>query len=190
MVPCVRNAQALDFQEFMTAFDDIVARARTARLTPGDFQGTTISLTNPGTVGTVQSVPRLMPGQGAIVATGSIDYPAGYQGSSPETRAAIAISKVMTMTCTYDHRIIQGAESGLFLGKIQALLEGQDGFLRPHLCRPEGALPRGPLGTRSPVDDCGRRTIRRDRQRGGGPPVDQRIPGARAPDRGPRPAGA
>jgi multifunctional 2-oxoglutarate metabolism enzyme len=128
MAPNIRNAGALSFQEYIDRFDDLVARARSNKLTPADFQGTTISLTNPGTVGTMASNPRLMPGQGAIIASGAIDYPAEYQGAAPETRAILGISKVMTITCTYDHRVIQGAESGMFLGKIQALLDGADGF--------------------------------------------------------------
>jgi 2-oxoglutarate dehydrogenase E1 component len=128
MVPNIKNAGALNFQEYVTAFDDLVARARKAKLTPADFQGTTISLTNPGTVGTMSSNPRLMQGQGAIIAAGAIDYPAEYQGTAAETRALLGISKVMTLTCTYDHRIIQGAESGMFLGRVQALLDGSDGF--------------------------------------------------------------
>jgi len=128
VVPNIKDAGALDFQQYVTAFDDLVARARAARLTPADFQGTTISLTNPGTVGTVSSNPRLMAGQGAIIATGTIDYPAAFQGAADETRAVLGLSKVMNMTCTYDHRIIQGAESGAFLGKLQSLLDGNDGF--------------------------------------------------------------
>ncbi len=128
MVPNIKNAGVLNFQEYLTAFDDLVARARSGRLTPADFQGTTISLTNPGTVGTMSSNPRLMPGQGAIIATGAIDYPAEYRGSAEETRAVLGISKVMALSCTYDHRIIQGAESGAFLGKLQNLLDGTDGF--------------------------------------------------------------
>ena len=128
MVPSIKNAGALNFAQFLAAFDDMVARARTAKLVPDDFKGTTISLTNPGTVGTGASVPRLMPGQGAIVATGSIDYPPEFQGASDVLRAQLGICKIMTVTCTYDHRIIQGAESGAFLGKLQALLEGEDGF--------------------------------------------------------------
>jgi 2-oxoglutarate dehydrogenase E1 component len=128
MVPNIKNAGNLNFQEYVTAFDDLVARARKGKLTPADFQGTTISLTNPGTVGTMSSNPRLMQGQGAIVAAGAIDYPAEYQGTANETRAMLGISKVMTLTCTYDHRIIQGAESGMFLGRVQALLDGKDGF--------------------------------------------------------------
>ena len=119
---------SLNFYEYVARFDDLVARARQAKLTPADFQGTTISLTNPGTVGTMASSPRLMAGQGAIVAAGAIGYPAEYQGAAEETRAALGISKVMTLSCTYDHRIIQGAESGAFLGRVQALLDGQDGF--------------------------------------------------------------
>jgi 2-oxoglutarate dehydrogenase E1 component len=128
LVPSVKNAGKMNFFEFLTAFEDLVQRARSSKLAVDDFQGTTISLTNPGTVGTKASVPRLMPGQGAIVATGSIDFPAEYQGVSEETRALLGVCKVMTMTCTYDHRIIQGAESGMFLGKIQSLLEGADDF--------------------------------------------------------------
>jgi 2-oxoglutarate dehydrogenase E1 component len=128
LVPSIKNAGAMGFYEFLTAFDDIVVRSRTGKLVPDDFRGTTISLTNPGTVGTLGSVPRLMPGQGAIIATGSIDFPAEFQGVSDELRATLGICKVMTMSCTYDHRIIQGAESGVFLGKLQSLLEGGDGF--------------------------------------------------------------
>ncbi|MCC6862666.1 MAG: multifunctional oxoglutarate decarboxylase/oxoglutarate dehydrogenase thiamine pyrophosphate-binding subunit/dihydrolipoyllysine-residue succinyltransferase subunit [Bryobacterales bacterium] len=128
MVPNIRNAGALDFQQYLAAFDDLVSRARAGRLTPADFQETTISLTNPGTVGTMGSIPRLMAGQGAIIATGAIDYPAEYEGMAPEVRAGLGIGKIMTVTCTYDHRVIQGAESGMFLGKLQALLEGKEDF--------------------------------------------------------------
>src|SRR5882762_1645926 len=128
LVPNIQNAGQMDFQQYVSAFDDLVSRARTGKLTAADFQGTTISITNPGTVGTVQSIPRLMPGQGAIIAIGTIDYPAEYQGTAPETRATLGISKVMALTCTYDHRIIQGAESGMFLGKLQALVNGDDGY--------------------------------------------------------------
>jgi 2-oxoglutarate decarboxylase len=127
-VPNIKNAGALDFARYVEAFDDIVARARSGKLTLQDFEGTTISLTNPGTVGTVGSVPRLMPGQGAIIATGTIDYPAEYHGASDQLRALLGLSKVMTVACTYDHRVIQGAESGMFLGRLQALLEGQEDF--------------------------------------------------------------
>src|SRR5437870_1908586 len=128
LVPNIKNAGELDFQQYVARFDDLVSRARAGKLTPEDFQGTTISITNPGTVGTMQSIPRLMPGQGAIIAVGTIDYPAEYQGTAPETRATLGISKVMALTCTYDHRIIQGAESGMFLGKLQSLVNGDDGY--------------------------------------------------------------
>jgi len=128
MVPNIKDAGSLNFYEYVERFDLLVARARSARLTVADFQGTTISLTNPGTVGTMASSPRLMAGQGAIIAAGAIGYPAEYQGAAGETRAALGISKVMTLGCTYDHRVIQGAESGAFLGRVQALLDGSDGF--------------------------------------------------------------
>ena len=128
MVPNIKNARALGFTEYMAAFDDVVARARTGKLQMLDFQGTTISLTNPGTVGTFGSVPRLMTGQGAIIATGAMDYPAEYQSVAQETKSQLGISKVMMVTCTYDHRIIQGAESGRFLARLHALLNGEFGF--------------------------------------------------------------
>jgi multifunctional 2-oxoglutarate metabolism enzyme len=128
LVPNIKNAGAMSFAQYLAAFDDLVARARVGKLLPQDFQGTTISLTNPGTVGTMSSNPRLMQGQGAIIATGAIDYPAEYRGAADETRAVLGISKVMTLTCTYDHRVIQGAESGAFLGHVQDLLDGGDNF--------------------------------------------------------------
>jgi len=128
VVPNIKNAGAMSFLQYMAAFDDLVGKARNAKLSPADFQGTTISLTNPGTVGTMASSPRLMLGQGAIIAVGAMDYPAEYRGVSPDVIASVGISKVMSVTCTYDHRIIQGAESGLFLGTLQSLLDGEKDF--------------------------------------------------------------
>jgi 2-oxoglutarate decarboxylase len=128
VVPNVKHAETMNFAQFVAAYDTIIAKARTGALDPSDFQGTSITLTNPGTVGTVASIPRLMPGQGAIVATGAINLPAENHGMSLETLSALGISKVMTMTCTYDHRVIQGAESGQFLARIHELLLGEDGF--------------------------------------------------------------
>ncbi len=128
VVPSVKNAEAMDFTSFWAAYEDIVRRARGNKLTADDFAGTTISLTNPGTIGTVHSVPRLMTGQGAIIGVGAMEYPAEYQGSSPETLAQLAVSKVITLTSTYDHRIIQGAQSGDFLRQVHHALLGEDGF--------------------------------------------------------------
>ncbi|MGZ4609921.1 MAG: multifunctional oxoglutarate decarboxylase/oxoglutarate dehydrogenase thiamine pyrophosphate-binding subunit/dihydrolipoyllysine-residue succinyltransferase subunit, partial [Actinomycetes bacterium] len=128
LVPSIKGAESMDFAQFWSAYEDIVRRARTNKLTADDFAGTTISLTNPGTIGTVHSVPRLMAGQGTIVGVGAMEYPAEYQGAAPETLARLAVSKVMTLTSTYDHRIIQGAQSGDFLRRIHALLLGEDGF--------------------------------------------------------------
>jgi 2-oxoglutarate dehydrogenase E1 component len=128
MVPNIKNTAALNFADYVERFDDLVFRARKSKLSPADFAGTTLSLTNPGTVGTVASNPRLMPGQGAIIAAGAIDFPAEYQGTAEETRAMLGISKIMMLSCTYDHRVIQGAESGMFLGRVQSLLDGEDGF--------------------------------------------------------------
>jgi 2-oxoglutarate dehydrogenase E1 component len=128
LVPNLKNAGEMNFADYLKAFSDIVKRSRSGKLTVDDFAGTTISLTNPGTVGTIGSIPRLMINQGAIIATGSIDYPPEWQGASQEVIAQLGLSKVMTMTCTYDHRIIQGAESGLFLGAIHEFLQGEHEF--------------------------------------------------------------
>jgi multifunctional 2-oxoglutarate metabolism enzyme len=128
VVPNIKNTGQMNFAQFLAAFDELVKKGRNGKLQLSDFQGTSISLTNPGTVGTLGSVPRLMPGQGAIIATGAIDYPAEYMGVRPETRSMLGLSKVMLMSCTYDHRVIQGAESGSFLGRLQELLNGADGF--------------------------------------------------------------
>jgi 2-oxoglutarate dehydrogenase E1 component len=128
LVPSIKNADQMDFARFWAAYEDVVRRARASKLTVDDFAGTTISLTNPGTIGTVHSVPRLMQGQGAIIGVGAMDYPAEYQGASPETLARLAVGKIMTITSTYDHRIIQGAQSGDFLRLVHQLLVGGEGF--------------------------------------------------------------
>ncbi len=128
LVPSIKSAEAMDFAHFWTAYEDVVRKARNGKLTVEDFQGTTISLTNPGTIGTVHSVPRLMAGQGAIIGVGSLDYPAEWQGASQETLNRNAVSKILTLTSTYDHRIIQGAQSGDFLRIVNALLLGENGF--------------------------------------------------------------
>lgn len=128
LVPCIKNADTLDFSEFKVAYDDLVRKAKTNKLSVDDFAGTTVTLTNPGTIGTERSVPRLMPSQGAIIGVGSMDYPTAFAGADPTAIAQLGISKVMTISSTYDHRIIQGAESGLLLKKVAELLIGEDGF--------------------------------------------------------------
>src|ERR1700761_7065387 len=128
LVPNIKGAEEMDFRQFWTAYEDVVRKARNGKLTVDDFQGTTISLTNPGTIGTEHSVPRLMPGQGAIIGVGAMEYPAAYQGASEETMARLAISKTVTLTSTYDPRIIHGAQSGDFLRIIHQLLLGENGF--------------------------------------------------------------
>jgi 2-oxoglutarate decarboxylase len=128
LVPNIKMADTLDFNMFFSAYNELLRKVKTNTIEPEDFLGTTVSLTNPGMIGTVHSIPRLMTGQSCILATGAIDYPAEYQSADPQLIARLGISKVMTMTCTYDHRIIQGAESGMFLGQIQQLLAGADNF--------------------------------------------------------------
>jgi multifunctional 2-oxoglutarate metabolism enzyme len=128
LVPNIKAAEEMDFRQFWTAYEDVVRKTRNGKLTVADFQGTSISLTNPGTIGTEHSVPRLMPGQGAIVGVGAMEYPAAYAGANEETLARLAISKTITLTSTYDHRIIQGAQSGDFLKYIHELLLGEHEF--------------------------------------------------------------
>ena len=128
VVPVLRAVDAMSFAEFLVAYDDIIRKVKANKLTVDDYQGATISLTNVGMIGTVQSVPRLMPGQGVIVGVGAIDYPAEFQGSDEATLNALGVSKVVTVTSTYDHRIIQGAESGAFLKHVHECLLGEHEF--------------------------------------------------------------
>ena len=137
VVPVLKGADTLDFMGFVRAYDEIIRKVRTNKLTVDDFQGANVSLTNPGTIGTNQSVPRLMAGQGVIVGVGSIDYPAEFQGSDERALVQLGVSKVVTITSTYDHRIIQGAESGLFLKYVNELLLGEHGFYE-HIFRSVG----------------------------------------------------
>ena len=128
LVPNIKNADELDFQEFWSAYEAVIRKVKANKLSLDDFAATTMTLTNPGTVGTAMSVPRLMPGQGLIVGVGSIDYPTEFEAADPATLARLAVSKVITITSTYDHRVIQGAESGQFLAKVHDLLLGADRF--------------------------------------------------------------
>src|SRR5581483_1711793 len=128
VVASIKNCENMNFTQFWSAYEDIIRKARSDSLTTEDFAGTTISLTNPGTIGTNHSVPRLTAGQGTIVGVGAMEYPAHFQGTSDEALTAMGVSKIITLTSTYDHRIIQGAESGEFLKRIHQLLLGEDGF--------------------------------------------------------------
>ncbi|HEY7980213.1 MAG TPA: multifunctional oxoglutarate decarboxylase/oxoglutarate dehydrogenase thiamine pyrophosphate-binding subunit/dihydrolipoyllysine-residue succinyltransferase subunit [Candidatus Eremiobacteraceae bacterium] len=128
VVPVIRNAGELDFKAFLAGYETLVAKARENKLVPDDFSGASITLTNPGGIGTVASVPRLMDGQGTIVASGAIGYPPGFTAVPADRLSGLGVTKVMTLTSTYDHRVIQGAESGEFLRGIDQLLSGANGF--------------------------------------------------------------
>jgi 2-oxoglutarate dehydrogenase E1 component len=128
LVPNVKRAGRLDFKSFWHAYEEIINKARINKLSPDDFAATTVTLTNPGTIGTIQSVPRLMPDQGVIVGVGAIGFPPEYQASDPGYLARHGIGRVLTVTSTYDHRVIQGAQSGELLKRIHELLLGEDGF--------------------------------------------------------------
>ena len=128
LVPNIKAADTLDFAQFQGAYEELLRRVRDGKITPDDFAGTTVSITNPGVIGTEHSVPRLMPGQGLIVGVGSIDYPPEYEGADLQTIARVGVSKVVTLTSTYDHRVIQGAESGEFLAAVHRFLIGEHDF--------------------------------------------------------------
>src|SRR3954468_24923858 len=150
MVPVIRDAGRLTFPQFLDAFNDLIAKARDNKLTADDLQGANLSLTNPGGIGTIASVPRLMNGQGTIVATGAIGYPPGLGSIG----ATIGAEKVMTMTSTYDHRIIQGAESGQFLQEVEAYLQGEHDFYEQvfsDLGAELGAAPAAPAPKEAPT---------------------------------------
>ncbi len=147
MVPVIRDAGRLSFGDFLAAFNDLIARARDNQLTADDLQGANLSLTNPGGIGTIASVPRLMKGQGTIVATGAIGYPPGLGAVG----AKIGAEKVMTMTSTYDHRIIQGAESGQFLQVVEQYLQGEHGFYEQVFADLGAELSAAPVAAPEPA---------------------------------------
>jgi 2-oxoglutarate dehydrogenase E1 component len=128
VVPVIKAAEEMNFRQFVDAYEAQIRKVRDNKLTVDDLTGATMTLTNPGTIGTVQSVPRLMPGQGVIVGVGRMGYPAALEAADPKVLAQLGVSKTMAITSTYDHRIIQGAESGLFLKRVNELLLGHDGF--------------------------------------------------------------
>ncbi len=128
LVPCIPDADVADFRGFVSAYEEVVRKIHTNKISPDDFAGVTVTLTNPGTLGTVQSVPRLMPGQGLIVGVGALGFPPGFEAADPRTLADLGVGKTVTLTSTYDHRIIQGAESGLFLAHVSECLMGKHAF--------------------------------------------------------------
>ena len=128
VVPGIKRTQNMGFADFLLAYEDVVSRAREGKLVADDYAGNTISLTNPGGIGTVHSVPRLMRGQACIIGAGALEYPAEFQGSSKRTLADLGIGKTITLTSTYDHRVIQGAGSGEYLAKVHEFLIGGEGF--------------------------------------------------------------
>jgi len=128
VVPVIKDADALDFAAFRAAYEELIVKARDGKLTADELTGATITLTNPGGIGTVASVPRLLAGQAAIIAAGAIGYPAGFTKSNETSLRQLGVEKVMTLTSTYDHRVIQGAQSGEYLRRVDELLGGADEF--------------------------------------------------------------
>jgi multifunctional 2-oxoglutarate metabolism enzyme len=128
VVPVVRDAAALDFRAFRATYEELVAKARDGRLSADELTGASFTLTNPGGIGTVASVPRLMAGQGAIIAAGAIGYPPGFAHANESALRGLGVAKIMTLTSTYDHRVIQGAQSGEYLRRVEELLDGAEHF--------------------------------------------------------------
>ena len=198
MVPVIKDAGRLTFPQFLDAFGVLITKARENKLTADDLQGANVSLTNPGGIGTIASVPRLMNGQGTIVATGAIGYPPGLGAIG----ATIGAEKVMTMTSTYDHRIIQGAESGQFLQVVEQYLQGEHGFYEQvfsDLGAEIGTAPTAPtpqaIAAATPDDEdragpghLGRAEPRAAAGRPGRDVADQGAPHARPPGRAAGPA--
>jgi 2-oxoglutarate dehydrogenase E1 component len=161
VVPVIRNADELDFAAFRATYEELVAKARDNKLVADDIAGASFTLTNPGGIGTVASVPRLMPGQGAIIATGAIGYPAGFASANEQSLRLLGVSKVMQITSTYDHRVIQGAQSGEYLRRVDDLLQGSNGFYETVFeslglqAAPVAQLPLTPIGpaTTRPSDE-------------------------------------
>ncbi|MDQ6910040.1 MAG: multifunctional oxoglutarate decarboxylase/oxoglutarate dehydrogenase thiamine pyrophosphate-binding subunit/dihydrolipoyllysine-residue succinyltransferase subunit, partial [Actinomycetota bacterium] len=162
IVPCVADADKLEFRGFHAAYEEIVRKVRNQRLTPDDLNGVTMTLTNPGTLGTVHSVPRLLPGQSVIVGVGALGYPAEYAGTDPQVIAQLGVSKVITITSTYDHRVIQGAESGLFLQRVNELLLGAHGFY-DDVFRSMG-VPYEPVRWRQDTNPVDNTDVQREKQ--------------------------
>ena len=153
VTPVVQDAGSLDLQGFVARYDELVAGARDGTLSPAAYSGANITLTNPGGIGTVASVPRLMVGQGTIIATGAIGYPVGFEKVDTDRLRELGVSKTMTMTSTYDHRVIQGAQSGAFLKRIDELLAGGDGFYEAVFSALGAAGPGTEEGVSAPVTD-------------------------------------
>ncbi|HXR31101.1 MAG TPA: multifunctional oxoglutarate decarboxylase/oxoglutarate dehydrogenase thiamine pyrophosphate-binding subunit/dihydrolipoyllysine-residue succinyltransferase subunit [Solirubrobacterales bacterium] len=175
MVPAIKGAEGLDFAAFHSCYEELITKTRESRLTADDFQGTNLSLTNPGGIGTVASVPRLMSGQSAIVATGAIAYPPEWAHASPDRLRQLGVSKTMTLTSTYDHRVIQGAESGAFLRSIETLLQGEGEFYEsvaadlgldsaPISSAHPASASAPPLGTPTPTEEMAVTTTQPDEE--------------------------
>jgi 2-oxoglutarate dehydrogenase E1 component len=162
VVPCIKAADTLEFAAFHAAYEDLVRKVRTNRAEPDDFAGVTMTLTNPGTLGTVSSVPRLLPRQSVIVGVGALGYPAEYQAADPRLLAQLGVSKVLTLSSTYDHRVISGAESGLFLARVHELLLGAEGFYE-EIFRSVG-VPYEPVRWRPDVNPLDREQVHREKQ--------------------------
>jgi 2-oxoglutarate dehydrogenase E1 component len=142
VVPVIKNADTLDFKAFRDSYEALIAKARDGKLAADDLSGASFTLTNPGGIGTVASVPRLTAGQGAIVAAGAIAYPPGFASANETALRALAIEKIMTLTSTYDHRVVQGAQSGEYLKRVDELLQGKDGFYEAVFQSLRVTLPR------------------------------------------------
>lgn len=151
VVPVIHSADTMDFDTFRAAYDALVHKASSKTLSIAEISGATLSVTNPGGLGTTLSVPRLMMRQAAIIGVGSITLPHGLRSADPKALEQIGVSRVCTLTSTYDHRVIQGADSGRFLAHLDELLQGSKGFPLA-LGLPQGWTPAAASPARSHQD--------------------------------------
>ena len=163
VVPVIKNADAMDFAQFRATYEELVGKSREGKLTADDLQGASFTLTNPGGIGTIASVPRLMAGQGAIIAAGAIGYPPGFGAANEQSLRSLGVTKVMQLTSTYDHRVVQGAQSGEYLKRVDELLQGKERFyetlfqalgVRASASAPPSAIAQpSPYGGGAPSDE-------------------------------------
>lgn len=117
MVPVIRNAELMNFQEVESEVKRLAIKARDGKITPDDMIGGTFTITNGGVFGSMLSTPIINPPQSAILGMHNIvERPVAVDGK-------VEIRPIMYIALSYDHRIIDGRESVGFLCRVKECLE-------------------------------------------------------------------
>jgi pyruvate dehydrogenase E2 component (dihydrolipoamide acetyltransferase) len=116
VVPNIKDADRLSFVELADALTGLVGTARSGKTSPVDLSGGTISITNIGVFGIDAGTPILNPGEAAIVAMGAV------RRQPWEHLGEIALREVMTLSLSFDHRLVDGQQGSLFLADLGAIL--------------------------------------------------------------------